>query len=475
MLGELTSERLSALCAAAKQKQARKEINENLGANRTALYDAMRCEQPKLRKNAYRLCGALGVVADIPALCCALARENTLFVVPSLILALGALGQEAPDGNAAIETLQSYTPPGQQSPEQEKHIREIHEALTKARNLFDSAPLKSWDKLPVPRPVLCVAPEGFAEELKQELEELGFAPQMADGKLTVQTDDIAGLYRANGLAEALFPIAENVPLTPAAIADAAAQAGLTDGAYRISAIGYDKEKLPLIAAVARLLGGKNNPSHYDCELRVVVKSPFACDLYGKPWNVSDHRYPWRKHTIAASMHPALAACLCRWAQGFEQTDRPRVLDPFCGSGTLLFSREALGDCHCTIGVDKIPGTVEKARENADAGSSPAAFVVKDILRFSSREGFDLLLANLPFGNRVGTHSINEDLYCNFVRRLPDLLAPDGIAVLYTMEYRLLKRCLGAQPALRIAANKRTEAGGLLPQAVIVTRSSDERL
>ncbi|MCL2695054.1 MAG: methyltransferase domain-containing protein [Clostridiales bacterium] len=463
----LTAENLSSLVAAAKQKRGREEINQNLG-DRAALYEMMSHESGKVRKNAYRLCGALEQARDIPALCEALEREITLFAVPSLLLALGALGAEEP--------LAAYVLPTVQSPAQEKNVREIRETLEKVRKRFDKTPLKNWDKLDRPQSVLCAAPEGFAEELAQELTELGFAPQ-ADG--TVQTDDLAGLYRANGLVEALLPIAKDIPLDAIADAMENEESGVRHGecTYRVSLLGYEEKKAPLIAEIVRALGGKNNPSHYDCEVRVMVKqmphsSPLTphCDVFLKPCNVTDNRYPWRRQTIAASLNPATAACLCRWAKGLERVETPRVLDPFCGSGALLFSREALGPCACLIGVDKSAQATQIARENAKVGGSRAVFVTKDSLRFAAKEeGFDLILSNLPFGNRVGSHADNETLYRGFVRRLPALLAENGLAVLYTMEYRLLAKCLRSEPKLRLVAQKRTEAGGLLPWVLAIAR------
>ena len=193
------------------------------------------------------------------------------------------------------------------------------------------------------------------------------------------------------------------------------------------------------------------------------------DLYWKLWNVKDGRYPWRQRTVSASIHPATAFCLARYAMRFEKRERPRVLDPFCGCGSLLFARETLGPCRVLVGVDKSGAAVESARTNARAGKSKASFVTKDALRFEAREGFDLILSNLPFGNRVGSHEDNTHLYDRFVRRLPELLSPGGTAVLYTMEYKLLKGCLDRSKGLVLREQKRTEAGGLLPWIFVVDR------
>ncbi|MCE5187956.1 MAG: hypothetical protein LLF75_02055, partial [Eubacteriales bacterium] len=68
-----------------------------------------------------------------------------------------------------------------------------------------------------------------------------------------------------------------------------------------------------------------------------------------------------------------------------------------------------------------------------------------------------------------THETNEPLYRDFVRLLPRLLAPGGVAVLYTMEHRLLAACLKREPGLTVAADMRTEAGGLNPRITVVKK------
>ena len=92
-----------------------------------------------------------------------------------------------------------------------------------------------------------------------------------------------------------------------------------------------------------------------------------------------------------------------------------------------------------------------------------------MLKFEPREPFDLIVTNMPFGNRVGTHETNEPLYRDFVRALPKLLAPGGVAVLYTMEHKLLTACIRNEPALGVVAELTTEAGGLNPRVTVVKR------
>ena len=455
--GEAAGEALSALCVLGKTKAGRTEINGLLG-DRQSLHEAAASPAPKVRKNAYRLMGALEDPRDLPVLRAALRKEETLFAVPSLILALGRLGDE--------ETLRAYEPPASQSPETDGLVAQIVLARDKALQSFESYGSEQITRLSAPRKVLCYAPEGFLDMLTEELAELGFSPAVENGAAAVTTDRIDLVYRANCMTEALLPLAFDVPLDAAEIARRVGQ--LPGERYRIELRGYTRDRRKLIRALAGALPGQNNPSAYDTELRVDCRLDKA-DLYLKLWNAADHRYPWRQRTVSASIHPATASCLARYAKTFEKRERPRVLDPFCGCGSLLFARETLGPCRVLVGVDKSGAAVESARTNARAGRSKASFVTKDALRFEAREGFDLILSNLPFGNRVGNHEDNTRLYDRFVKRLPEFLSPGGTAVLYTMEYKLLKTCLDRAKGLTLRERKRTEAGGLLPWIFVVDR------
>lgn len=455
--GEHAAEALSALCALAKTKQGRAEI-EQLLSDRAVLTSLADSPQPKVRKNLYRLLGALENERDVPLLCRALETETTLFTVPSLLLALGKLG--------AQDALASYEIPVSESEETDKHIAEITLAYEKAMQRFETVETAQIETLSKPHEILCIAPHGFAEQLKEELVSLGFSGEIRKDAVRIRTADIARVYRANGMVEALLPIAKDVPMTPQAIAVAVGKC--IGKRYRIEVRGYLKDRSGFIEKLVPKLDGRNNPSAYDCELRIDSRND-VCDLYWKLWNVKDCRYPWRKGTLPASMHPALASVLTRYALSFGKEARPTVLDPFCGSGSLLFSAEAQRDCRELLGVDISGTAVRIARENAEAGKSKARFVCRDILRFEAKRGADLVVSNLPFGNRVGSHKTNEQLYARFVKRLPHFLRENGTAVLYTTEGKLLERLLKNTPALRPVETKRTAAGGLAPWIFVIDK------
>ncbi len=467
LIGAIESDPVSALSdltAHAKKKDARIMIDRLLNDREPVLF-ALKSDLPKARKNAARLLGALGRPGDASVLSDALQVETALFVVPSILLALGSVG-----GDIAKSALNEYRAPAAQDESEEKHIREIDTALQKARAALErDMPLPMRTKLSAPQDVLLVSPIGFQTFLQKELATLGLQAIIHPDGVLAHTDDLKTLFTARCASEVLLPVAKSLPLDPEKIA--AASGERLTRPYRVELRGYTGERAGFIRRITSALGGGDNPSRYADELRIVCHNQ-ACDVLIRPCNVPDTRFAYRKRAIAASIHPATAACLARYALSFSAIDRPIVLDPFCGSGTLLFELEKVAPGATLLGVDVSDQALSAARVNAKAARSKSRFIQKDILKFVPREPFDLVLSNMPFGNRVGTHATNEVLYRGFVRLLPRLLSPGGIAVLYTMEYQLLKACLQREKHLSFVTSMQTEAGGLNPRVTVVRRNAD---
>ncbi len=468
---------LSALVAAAKKEAARNYIGAALG--RDKLYNALQHTDPKARKNAARLLGALGKRQDAPALIAALQSETTRFVRPSMLLALGALG-----GEEARAYLNALPEPIANSPEEEKHAREEAEALRRARvSLMQIAshPFKGFIK---PHHAVVLAPAGFAPLLQQELKALSIPARPAgEDVLSITVQEMDALFRARCFAELLFPLAEGLSADPALVANAVrepfvsllrdALSGPEPYPYRVECPAIEN-RAAFISALAAELDKEsllNSPSQYDAELRLLPQQNGKINAYCKLYTLGDPRFSYRKRALPASMHPATAACVARYASGFlGKKEDIQVLDPFCGSGTLLIEWAKRSPKSTLTGVDIAYSALEIAKENMRTANVRAGLVHKDSTAFVPRAPYDLILSNLPFGNRVGTHQDNERLYAKLCAMLPEWLAPGGVAVLYTMEYTLLHRCLSKQKGLRRIGETRTAAGGLLPWVVVVGKA-----
>ena len=451
---------LSSLAAYAKKLVAR-EMIDRLLADRAVIYAALSAPEPKARKNAARLLGALEQPRDTDTLIAALQTETTRFVIPSILLALGAIANQK--AGAAIT---AYVPPMAADETEVKHVTDIQEAHAKAlAALTRDVPLPPRIRLSSPMEILLVPPEGFGSILLKEAVTRGFQATTVSGGVRVVTDQIKSLQELRCAQEILLPIAANIPLDAERIA-ALASPVLTRP-YRIELRDYNGDRPAFIRAVSTALGGGDNPSRYADELRILCNRDF-CHVAIRPRDVPDTRFAYRKRALPASIHPVQAACLARYALSFVSAARPRTLDPFCGSGTLLLELERVVST-ALIGVDISERALDAARENAQAAHSGVRLVHKDILKFEPRDPFDLVLSNMPFGNRVGTHSTNEQLYRDFVHVLPKLLVSGGVAVLYTMEHKLLAACIKQEPALLVSAEMATEAGGLNPRVTVVKR------
>lgn len=464
----------SFLCRLAKRREYREAMTGLLG-DRTPLWEAIAAPAPKLRKNAARLSGELGNPADVPAIVAALKKEEQRFVRPSQLLALGALG-----GEEAESFLRAYAVPAPANDNEARHAREEQETLDGARKRFLRLGKHGFTGLEAPAEVELRGPDRLGEALATELRELGYSPAAVHASaVRLHTADLSGLFRARSFFELLLPASAGVALEPGAIARHAAAflAKLLPAChreegpfgYRIEVRGRDLDRGTLARDIARGLDGPllvNAPSDYEAELRVEQRQNGGANLYVKLFTLADHRFDYRLGALPASMHPAVAAAVLHSAKA-HLSPNARVLDPCCGSGTFLIERHLLGPCASLTGVDIAHAAVDIARKNAETAGCPAKFIANDCLRFSAQRPYDELVANLPFGNRVGSHGDNRRLYAGILDRLPQWLRPGGTAILYTMEYTLLKNLIRERPRLSLLTQTRTEAGGLMPTVFVV--------
>lgn len=434
---------------------------------------------PKLRRNSARLLGQLSrSEQDVQLLIDRLQTEEQRYVRPSLLLSIGAIG-----GEAAQAALDSYTPAPPADETELKHYDEECEALRLARVSAMAHEKHTFIKLDRPYEIELTSPDRLSEQLRNELDDLGYCvSDVRRSSVMVSTDDYIGLFSARCFSEALFLISKGISEKPQTVAKAAKEFMLNfmsvthDGnppyRYRIELIGEIENRTAYKRAVRDLIDCDslvNAPSDYEVELRIVACGN-ASRLYLKLFTHKDNRFFYRKETISASMNPSAAAAVLRLAEEYL-TINARVIDPCCGSGTLLFERGLLSPCASLTGVDISHAAIDAARKNADFaatnGIKQAKFICNDILRFESKRPYDELICNLPFGNRVGTHSSCERLYEGLLNRLPLLLKRGGIAVLYTMEFTLLKTLIRERPSLEILKTERTEAGGLTPMVFVL--------
>lgn len=436
-------------------------------------------DSPKLRRNAARMLGQVSrEEADVLLLIDMLAKEDTRFVIPTILLSIGSIG-----GERAQAFLDAYTPTPPADETESKHYENEIEALKLARVTAMKHEKHVFKGLDKKYEIELVTPDRLSEQLKEELDDIGIeAYDVRMGSLKVKTDDYEGLFCARCFSEALFTAAIGISMKPKVVAEKArafmldlmrsTHEGEPPYRYRIEVNGEVENRTEYKKQLRDLIDNEsivNSPSDYELELRIEANNN-ASRVYVKLMTVKDKRFAYRLESIPASMNPATAAAVLRLASEYL-TVNARVIDPCCGSGTMLFERGLISPCDSLTGVDIAHKAIDVARRNSEAaarmGIKQAKFICNDILRFESKRPYDELVCNLPFGNRVGTHSSCEALYSGLLDRLPQLVRSGGVAVLYTMEFTMLKRMIKERPNLEILKQERTEAGGLMPMIFIL--------
>ena len=176
----------------------------------------------------------------------------------------------------------------------------------------------------------------------------------------------------------------------------------------------------------------------------------------------------RLERLPASTTPVLAAALVRLA---KIPDGGTLLDPFCGAGTNLLLAHEMAAPGVLLGCDLRDDAVRQARLNAGHRQAPVHLVRADATRLPVQGAhIDRVIANLPFGKRVGSHGSNQTLYPRFLRELDRVLAGDGRAVLLSEDKRLLVQSVQRTRGLRVIKEVTFASGGAHPSAYVVVRS-----
>ena len=137
------------------------------------------------------------------------------------------------------------------------------------------------------------------------------------------------------------------------------------------------------------------------------------------------RWYQRVH-LPGALKPSVAAALVLLAQTTSTTG---VLDPCCGSGTILIEAALQGASVC--GGDHSPRAVAAARTNVAAAGVKASVHRWDTASLPiASAAMDRVITNLPWGRQVPVDEALSSLYRRIFTQMRRVLAPSGrLAVL----------------------------------------------
>jgi hypothetical protein len=476
-----------------KKEKPRGIFKRAMGNSKEKLGDFLKHSDPKVRKNVCGIIGELGDSSYLEALYTAYNSEQQLFVKSSYLLAIGNCGDvsDAEKLTKIYEELimeEKASEDNGAATKDAKHINEVKLVLTRAIAKLSPPAKHEFIGFKNPVPMILTTMNDHFKNTLADLEEKSIKCTLVTEGIHIKEKDLKKVFKCRTFYEILFPLysCTELKLDYKTIASAIAREDLFgflnqchagDGStpfwYRIEykTSDYNRERSEFVKNLSReideLSGGnlKNCPSSYEIEIRIVEKDDI-CDVFLKLYTLKDNRFDYREKDVPAALNPVTAAivmkAITRWLRPSS-----KVIDPFCGSGTMLIERAKLKPFKSLTGIDIFSSAITAATTNCNLANVEADLIVRDILEFSSIEPFDEMISNMPFESKSGASGFSTKLYSEFVNKIPSLIKPGGMVFLYTVEKNLLKQSLADNKHLKLIDTIKIESGGLIPYVFVI--------
>ncbi|WP_338360206.1 TRM11 family SAM-dependent methyltransferase [Yeosuana marina] len=149
---------------------------------------------------------------------------------------------------------------------------------------------------------------------------------------------------------------------------------------------------------------------------------FGISVFDKPL----HRRPWRKDSYPSQLHPPIAAAMSLLATPKANST---IIDPFCGSGTILIESKNQHPSISHIGYDISKEAISIAKRNVINVGISISFKQQDSLKNFKENGF-YIISNPPWGDK---HLIEKSNLNLFMRQFSKLIKNSDGAVLLLPE------------------------------------------
>ena len=255
----------------------------------------------------------------------------------------------------------------------------------------------------------------------------------------------------------------------------------TARSFRVSAqrVGAHPFRSPDIMRVAGAIllakyGCRVDLTGYEINVRVDVYEDICVVSLQETREPLDRRYPRAYHHRAA-LKTVVAYGLLRLARLTEEEGA--LLDPFCGSGTILLEAAHLLPRWRLYGSDIDSRAVAGAQQNiALLGLSERIEVRRaNALRLGEvypPETFSAIVTNPPFGVRVGRDLNFRAFYNRFLREAWHVLRPGGRLVLLVRKRGAFNAVLERQRRFRLRHVRIVETSGIYPGVFVLEKRSE---
>lgn len=175
----------------------------------------------------------------------------------------------------------------------------------------------------------------------------------------------------------------------------------------------------------------NDENHNVFDIRIFIEYS-SCYVGVRVFDKPLHRREYKTSSTPGSLQGNIAYSMALLAR-IQQKDT--VLDPFCGSGTILLE-SAYFNPHNLIGFDSNPEAILAAQKNSEKVGKNIDYLQEDFLhQVIEPNSVDKIITNPPFGKQVKVNTPN--FVKRYVDKINDILRPGGIFVIITKDYSTL--------------------------------------
>lgn len=435
-----------------------KALAQELAGDFSVFTDLLKHEDPKVRKNAALIMGELGEESLKPVLWEAYQREEILYIRADYLKALSHY-----DCTPYLDTIKARMEELDRmavTPEEEKHVyceqTALKTVLVKTEKCQKHTFIAWHERLEIILLTNRENREATAEQLcKPE------KMRLLAGGVRFVTENLERVLPIRTYTELLFPIPgiELLDGSPQHMAEQLMQSQMLPFLKKchredrpfyfrleVRAQMLAEQKVDLVKKLARALekeSGRqllNAPGGYEIELRLVGNREGRFIPLLRLFTMKDRRFAYRAESLPVSIAPVNAALIMYLVKDYLR-EGARVLDPFCGVGTMLIERRQVATPSALYGVDILEDAVQKARKNSSLAHVNAYYVHRDFFDFTHDKPFDEIVTNLPAVGKLRSLESVAALYDRFLEYIPRVARRGATIVAYTPDFGILKHSL----------------------------------
>lgn len=435
-----------------------KTLAKELAGDFSVFTELLKHEDPKVRKNVALVMGELGEESLKPVLWEAYQREEILYIRADYLKALSQY-----DCTPYLEAIKARMEELDRiavTPEEEKHVyceqTALKTVLVKTEKIRKHTFTAWHERLEVILLVNREHREATAEQLYQPEK-----VRLLAGGVRFVTDNLERVQPIRTYTEMLFPIPglELLEGSPQNMAEQLAHSQMLPFLKKchkedqpfyfrleVRAQMVPEQKVDLVKKLARALEKEsdrqllNAPGGYEIELRLVGNREGRFIPLLKLFTIKDRRFSYRVESLPVSIAPVNAALIMYLVKDYLR-EGARVLDPFCGVGTMLIERRQVATPSALYGVDIMEEAVRKARKNSSLAHVRSDYIHRDFVDFTHEKSFDEIVTNLPAASRLRNVESVAALYDRFLEYIPRVARSGATIVAYTPDYGILKHSL----------------------------------